>query len=370
MSNPGKSQTQPQPQANGDYQSLLNLLNSIGQGLITLDNLGAITLCNSAAQKMFGASSLEGKKLVDSLEVVDKDGSTVNLQKEVLNSGAGFSRQDWRLRNKDGSSINLQISVSPITPKEGTSGTEFVVLLRDITKDIKAEQERKDLLDLASRELVTPVSVAESSIKNAVLLAERGNAPQPIKSSLSAAYEQITSLSGLVNDLAVLAEADKDTAVKDVETFSAGKLVDALVRHYSASAGQKKLNLQSQVSERLGLLTTNQLYVREILQNFMTNSIKYTERGFITISAQPKDDGVEFSVSDTGIGISKEEQQGFFGQFIRGDDWRVQQNKGNGLGLYIAFKLSSLINAKIEIQSELNKGTQFRLLVPNLDIAG
>jgi signal transduction histidine kinase len=172
-------------------------------------------------------------------------------------------------------------------------------------------------------------------------------------------------LSNLINDLAMLSRADNSKAFENLETFSAGELVNNLVRDYQPKAAQKKLALQPQINQALGLITTNQLYVREILQNFLTNAIKYTEKGGITLAAQPSASGVVFSVADTGIGIGKSEQSLLFNKFFRSEDWRVRQITGTGLGLYVSAKLAKLINAKIGVRSELNKGSVFSLDVPN-----
>ena len=116
------------------------------------------------------------------------------------------------------------------------------------------------------------------------------------------------------------------------------------------------------------MLKSSKLYVREILQNFITNSIKYTEKGSITISAKPKENGVMFEVRDTGIGISKSDQTKLFQKFFRADDPRTQKNSGTGLGLYVTMKLAKLIKAEISMQSELNKGSTFSIFVPNMEI--
>src|SRR5262249_297262 len=107
-------------------------------------------------------------------------------------------------------------------------------------------------------------------------------------------------------------------------------------------------------------------YVHEILQNFLTNAIKYTDKGTVTLGAEPEDDGVIFSVADTGFGIGQNDRPKLFTKFFRSEDWRVRQKTGTGLGLYVCAKLTGLIDAKVDVQSELNRGSTFRLHVPNL----
>ena len=105
------------------------------------------------------------------------------------------------------------------------------------------------------------------------------------------------------------------------------------------------------------------------MQNFITNALKYTQRGHITIAAKQQPSGVEISVSDTGIGISKSDQERIFDKFFRSGDYRTRQTNGTGLGLYVTMKLARLTNSSISFKSELNKGSTFTIYAPNLKAA-
>ncbi|MEO8785370.1 MAG: ATP-binding protein, partial [Candidatus Saccharimonadales bacterium] len=131
-------------------------------------------------------------------------------------------------------------------------------------------------------------------------------------------------------------------------------------------AAQKSLELKIDLDSRLELLQSSRLYVREILQNFITNAIKYTEKGSVTIGARAAQGGVEFFVSDTGIGISKADKERIFDKFFRSEDFRTRQNSGTGLGLYVTLKLARLIHADMSVDSQLNTGSVFKIMIPNL----
>jgi signal transduction histidine kinase len=102
------------------------------------------------------------------------------------------------------------------------------------------------------------------------------------------------------------------------------------------------------------------------MQNFITNAIKYTQEGSITIGAKQMPDGVKFSVTDTGIGISKGDQARVFDKFFRAEDYRTREQNGTGLGLHVTRKLAQLAHAEISLESELNKGSTFTIYFPNL----
>ena len=138
------------------------------------------------------------------------------------------------------------------------------------------------------------------------------------------------------------------------------------MKSYEPEVNAKGLQLNTDIDPHLEVLYSSELYVKEILQNFITNALKYTSKGQITICAKQIKDGIEFQVSDTGIGISKSDQDKIFQKFYRSEDYRTRETKGTGLGLYVTKKLADLINAKITLDSELNKGSTFKISIPNI----
>src|SRR5690606_3609657 len=125
------------------------------------------------------------------------------------------------------------------------------------------------------------------------------------------------------------------------------QLIHTLSQNYVSEVEKKNLTMHTQIDPSLELLHNSSLYVREILQNFITNAIKYTEHGTITIGARAAEGGVEFIISDTGIGIGEAEQKQVFDKFFRSEDYRTRKSSGTGLGLYVTQKLAKLIGAKI-----------------------
>ena len=144
-------------------------------------------------------------------------------------------------------------------------------------------------------------------------------------------------------------------------------MITGLANGYADDAKQKGLTIKTELPEDFVTpLYSSKLYVREILQNFITNALKYTEKGHITISAAAAEKGICFAVADTGIGISKQDQEKVFDKFFRSEDYRTRKTNGTGLGLYVTMKLARLIHAEIDLTSELNKGSQFSIFIPNL----
>ena len=137
----------------------------------------------------------------------------------------------------------------------------------------------------------------------------------------------------MINDLATLSRAERGKLQVDIESINAHELIQDLIANYTPEAEAKGLTIIANPDPHLELLQSSKLYVREILQNFITNAIKYTEHGSITIGAKPSPNGINFTVTDTGIGISISDQEKVFDTFFRSEDFRTRQSTGPDLVL-------------------------------------
>lgn len=353
-----------------ERQRLVSLINSMGDGVIAIDKHAKIMVYNGAALNILDQNAtMTDKSLPVVLKLKNKKDQLVDLSKLIQQTKRVSYWRDFTLDYSDGSKINLYMSIAPVHLGFGRVGEAgYVVVLRDITREKSLEEERDEFLSVVSHELRTPVAITEGNISNAKYIAERGGSIDQIKEALGQAYNQVSFLAGMINDLATLSRAERGKLAAEVESINAHELVEELIKNYAPDAERKSLKLSSELDPSLELLQSSKLYVREILQNFITNAIKYTETGGVTVAAHQLADGISFEVTDTGIGISRNDQERVFEKFFRSEDYRTRKNSGTGLGLYITQKLAKLINAKMEMESELNKGSTFRLIVPNLKV--
>jgi signal transduction histidine kinase len=169
----------------------------------------------------------------------------------------------------------------------------------------------------------------------------------------------------MINDLSMLSRAERGKLNVEQTDINVHDLLTDLQKAYAPQAKDKGLHLHIEIDKTLELLYSSPLYVREILQNFITNAIKYTEHGSVTVTAKQAENGAIFSVSDTGIGIGKADQEKVFNKFFRSEDFRTRKHNGTGLGLYVTAKLARLIGAKITLDSEIEKGSTFTITIPN-----
>jgi PAS domain S-box-containing protein len=357
-------------QAKLEHERLTSLINSMADGVLAVDQHMRIVMSNGAALNILDVNnSLRGKRLRDVIHLQDKNNQPVGVESLVEHTTTPTSSRDLLIRYEDGSLMNLYLSIAPVHLGYGKQGQQgFVLLMRDITHEKSLEEERDEFISVVSHELRTPIAIAEGNISNAQFIVDKSGDIKQVKDALTQAHDQIMFLSGLVNDLATLSRAERGKLTVEIEPIDVQALVQDLVTSYTPQAKERRLELKMELDKHLGLgtLKSSKLYVREILQNFITNSLKYTEKGSVTISAEAADKGVRFRVSDTGIGISKPDQEKLFDKFFRSEDYRTRKTNGTGLGLYVTLKLSRLIHADIDVQSELNKGSTFSIYIPNL----
>jgi PAS domain S-box-containing protein len=351
-----------------DHGRLTSLINSMADAVIAVDENAKVVLFNGAALNILDVNSIRTNAPIQRiLRPIDAEGEHVDIRSLIDEAKIPLTNRDLRLAYSDGSIINLYISIAPVHLGYGEAGQKgHVVLLRDITREKSLEEERDEFISVVSHELRTPIAIAEGNISNAEFMVEKTGDIKSVAGALKAAHEQVLFLADMINDLSTLSRAERGALKVEAEAINVHELVTGLAKSYTPSAKAKGLTIKTELDPSLELLTSSKLYVREILQNFVTNAIKYTPRGSVTITAKARPHGVEFQVSDTGIGISKSDQERVFDKFFRSEDYRTRETNGTGLGLYVTAKLTRLVHAELNLKSELNHGSTFIILVPNL----
>lgn len=352
-----------------ERQRISSLINSMIDAVIAVDEDYRINLYNAAALSILDVNTdLTGQRIQDMCKIIDKKGKTVNLHDFIEGTLSQRTSRDFRLVYPDESNVNVYLSVAAVSMGFGRGGKRgYILIMRDITHEKSLEEERDEFISVVSHELRTPIAIAEGNISNAELIAGKSHVDGQIKNALKQAHSQILFLGGLINDLSTLSRAERGKLDVEVEPINAHELARELAQNYEPQAKTKGLEVNVHADSDLHLLHSSKLYVREILQNFITNAIKYTDKGSITISAHNMDKGVRFEVTDTGIGIGKGDQPKVFDKFFRSEDYRTRANNGTGLGLYVTSKLAKLLHADIDLQSKLNEGSTFTISMPDLD---
>ncbi len=348
-------------------ERLLTLLNAMTDAAIEVDTNGEILHYNGAALSLLNSHvDIKGEKLDKLLPLKTENGDKITFAELVKDDPSAITRNDLVTGDKSEGNMNLELKLSPIRmTKRGHHQTEgYMLVIRDITRQRSLDEERDEFISVASHELRTPVAIAEANLSTALLPGFTELEPK-VRAVLSQAHDNIVFLGELIHDLTTLSRAQRDDLHPDFSLVDLGALVVKLWRDYAALASSKGLELDFKPPTSTVSAVTSEEEVREILQNFITNAIKYTEKGSVTLSIRRRSDNTaELEVRDTGIGISASDQKRLFTKFYRSEDYRTRSTTGTGLGLYIARKLADRLDATIELDSKLNQGTSFRLLLP------
>ena len=174
------------------------------------------------------------------------------------------------------------------------------------------------------------------------------------------------SLLNMINDLLELAKAEAGKMELRVEKTNIKELCNGLIAFFSPLTEEKKIKLRLNIAADLPLVQTDNGKVQQILYNLLSNAIKFTPaKGKVEIAAgMPDDNTVRISVSDTGPGISSEDQEKIFEQFRQLDGSLTRRGDGTGLGLAISKELAQLLAGVISLESELGVGSTFHLDIP------
>lgn len=346
---------------------VLTIVNNLADAVLSTDSDGVIQVYNAACLNLLDTNSeLTGQHIDAILHLLDKDNKPFKLERGFRTARSVESREDLSA-NISGEIIRLSVVYSPIRNTNSHSETAvdgYIVILRDITKQKSLEEERDEFISVVSHELRTPITIAEGSLSNLQLMMDRPDIPHTtLAENVTTSHEQVIFLAKMVNDLSTLSRAERGVG-DQTEEIDVTEMIRDLYNEYAPQAEAKGLTCNLDLDTQLGTITASRLYLKELLQNFVTNAIKYTKEGSVTISVHHKKNELTFAIKDSGIGISKSDQQHIYDRFWRSEDYRTRETGGTGLGLYVSTKLAKKLGTHIELSSRLNHGSTFGFSLP------
>ena len=229
----------------------------------------------------------------------------------------------------------------------------------------RADEIKTSFLSNMSHEFRTPLN---SILALSQLLLERADGELTGEQEVQVGFirKGAESLLELVNDLLDLAKIEAGKIEVQPIEFAVSNLFSALRGMLRPLLVGESVQLVFDEPRDIPVLYTDESKVSQILRNFIANSLKFTERGEVRVSAKwtESDKTITFSVADTGIGIAEADQDRVFEEFTQLDNLVQRKFKGTGLGLPLCRKLATLMGGKIELTSELGIGSTFSLILP------
>ncbi len=404
-----------------DSQLMASLFTYATEGIILANQKGEIVLVNPYGEKLFGYEheELVGKR-IELLIPGDLRGKhekhREHFHQHPVNRSMGAGR-DLYAQRKDGTTFPVEISLSHYRSNDAAFVIAFIIditirkqheqvqhhqreELQRVSQEIKklngeleqkvqdrtmmlretlaqlenskheleaSLEKEKELSDLKSRfvstvshEFRTPLSTVLSS---AALLAKYTTEKDQDKRDkhIQRIKESVTHLNGLLEDLLSLGKLEEGLIKPRLEKFALGNFLHDLITEMNEIAKPTQTITYNQ--QGTDEIVSDKRLLKNILLNLLSNAIKFSpEDGAIKIDSNGKAKEVEIRVKDSGIGISAEDQQHLFERFFRARN--ATNIAGTGLGLHIVSKYLELLKGKIEVKSELGKGTTFIITIP------
>src|SRR5215813_4650967 len=229
-----------------------------------------------------------------------------------------------------------------------------------------ASQHKSQFVASMSHELRTPlnaiIGLTEMMVTNAARFGTE-KAAEPLKRVHRAGQH----LLGLINQVLDLSKIEAGKLELNPESVNLPPLIDEVIGTARQLAQQNKNQLVVDAQDNLGTLTTDPMRLRQILLNLLSNACKFTSQGEVKLRVRKVADGrnwVDFAVSDTGIGMTPEQQAKLFEEFTQADSSTARRYGGTGLGLAITRKLARMMGGDVTVESAPGKGSVFSVRLP------
>lgn len=363
------------PQTMDAAQWLAAIVESSDDAIVSKNLDGIITSWNKGAERIFGwrAEEIIGRSVLN-LIPPELHYQEVDIIARLKRHERIDHFETTRAR-KDGTPITVSLTISPIKNAQGQLvGASKVA--RDITEQrraleqlAKANEElrradrmKSEFLAVMSHELRTPLN---SIIGFASVLRQdrRRVLDEDQKKQLHLIHASGKHLLNLINDVLDLSRIEAGRTEIEPEEFSADEAIQEAVRSVELLATNKRLQLRCDLDAKEPVYTDRKRLTQVVL-NLLSNAIKFTARGTVTVQTRRDGSQLVVTITDTGIGIGRADQELLFRPFSQVEGSTRRRYEGTGLGLYLCKKLVRLLGGDISLSSELGRGATFSFHIP------
>ncbi|SMP07260.1 two-component system, OmpR family, phosphate regulon sensor histidine kinase PhoR [Desulfurobacterium pacificum] len=225
----------------------------------------------------------------------------------------------------------------------------FLVLRRDVTCARRIHKIKKDILSTVSHEIKTPLTVVKGNLD--FLLAYRNLCAED-REIVEESLENVGKIENIVRSLRKLFLEESGGEVVDLKT-----VVEGVIRNYRKKFEEKGLKIKLFLES--AYVRCERILFEQLVKNLIDNAVRFTDRGEINVTLKMGENGVVFSVRDTGRGIPEELQRMVFEKYVKSPD-----SEGQGIGLSVVKEIVKFHDWKISLSSEVNKGTEVKVIIP------
>ena len=338
---------------------LETILTSMPNGVVAIDRLNRVLFSNGAFERIFHLSEgsiLQGKELaaevrsillLEAIEKTRKEEDTINMEGQPFpNSEKIFRITGTPLPVGEDGKEHVQISV--------------LLVIEDVTEIRRLETMRSEFVSNVTHELKTPLT----SIRGFIDTLQNGAIEDAAVAHrfLSIIDVESERLYNLIEDILLLSRIENTKDIERVDCDVNRIAADSI--ELLSSKCNDKTTLVFEPADDLKAYPASEQRLKEIFINLIDNAIKYTEDGTITVRIEHVKHNLRITVKDTGIGMPQESLPRIFERFYRVDKGRSREHGGTGLGLSIVKHIVELYSGRIEVDSKLNEGSEFRVILP------
>jgi PAS domain S-box-containing protein len=335
------------------------MLDHIGDGVLALNAAGQIISVNKSLELFLNTSreKLIGTAVDDS---VNNEALLAFIKDMKDRSAAEYGQKKQSvLTHTIDQKGTFRFIFAPLINTEGDNIGDLIVI-RDITPQVMAEQARSEFLSHAAHEIRSPLTTIKAY--TSMLLDGDVKDPETEKEFYNVITMETDRLAKLVEDLLSISKIEMGSLTLKKGMVKPLNLIENCIAAVSSQAAQKKIEIQKLLPDSLSPLDLDKNLMEVALLNCISNSVKYTpDGGTITIAAEEHPDRTLFTIKDTGPGISENDQAHIFDKFYRSDDESIQEQKGTGLGLSLTREIINHHGGEISVESTVGAGSTFTI---------
>jgi PAS domain S-box-containing protein len=331
--------------------------NSLG-GVMTMNRKGIIESLNPAAETMFGYNERElvGRHFSVLLDEPEQPPLEIRDSKYAPAIGAVT---DLVGKRRSGDRFPLEIALFSF---DEAAQTYYAAHMMDVSKRYEVDRMKHDFVSTVSHELRTPLTSIRGAL-GLVASGALGEVGAEIREMIGVAERNSIRLINLINDILDIERLESGRMEMDPKRTTMKSIIERSLENVATMADQEGIEIEVRCAD--GMLLADEDRIVQVLINYLSNAIKFSQRGAkVTVASEQRDGWIECSVEDHGAGISASAQKKLFQRFERVDASDSRRRGGTGLGLAISKAIVSHHGGSVGLDSEEGKGSTFWFRLP------